>query len=170
MSLITTGGTSNSFATLTTNQVAGAVLSPPFDEKAVSLGYKKFLFFGDLADIPYVGLFTSQAEIRDHRERIRRTISAVMEAAAWQRANRSEAVKMIATRYQISQNEAERSYDTMTGIFSPRRRIHMKKVRGYLSSAARRTADSGKSRSGEAGGFLHAAISALIERYSRDEV
>jgi hypothetical protein len=39
---------SNSFATLTTNQVAGAVLSPPFDEKAVSLGYKKLLL-GDLA-------------------------------------------------------------------------------------------------------------------------
>ena len=133
VSLITTGGTSNSFATLTTNQVAGAVLSPPFDEKAVSLGYKKFLFLGDLADIPYVGLFTSQAEIRANRERIRRTIGAVMEAAAWQRAHRSEAVKIIATRYRISQNEAERSYDTMTSIFSPDGAMHMKKVRGYLS-------------------------------------
>ena len=67
------------------------------------------------------------------RERIRRTISAVLEAAAWQRANRSEAVKIIATRYRISQNEAERSYDTMTGIFSPDGAMHMKKVRGYLS-------------------------------------
>ena len=133
VTLITTGGTSNSFATLTIHQVAGAVLSPPFDEKAVSLGYKKFLFLGDLADIPYVGLFTSQAEIRANRERIRRTISAVMEAAAWQRAHRSEAVKIIATRYQISQNEAQRSYDTMTGIFSPDGAIPMKTVRGYLN-------------------------------------
>ncbi|MBM2802461.1 MAG: transporter substrate-binding protein [Deltaproteobacteria bacterium] len=133
ISLITTGGTSNSFATLTTHQVAGAVLSPPFDEKAVSLGYKKFLFLGDLADIPYVGLFTSQAEIRGNRERIRRTIGAVMDAAAWQRANRSEAVKMIASRYKISQSEAERSYDTMTGILSPDGAMNMKKVRGYLN-------------------------------------
>ena len=63
VALATTGGTSNSFAALASNQVAGAVLSPPFDDKAVSLGYKKFLFLGDLVDIPYVGLFTSQAEI-----------------------------------------------------------------------------------------------------------
>ena len=56
-----------------------------------------------------------------------------MEAAAWQRAHRSEAVKIIATRYQISQNEAQRSYDTMTGIFSPDGAIHMKKLRGYLN-------------------------------------
>ena len=133
VNLVTTGGTSNSFATLATNQVAGAVLSPPFDEKAVSLGYKKFLFLGDLADIPYVGLFTSQAEIRANRERVRRTIGAVMNAIDWQKSNRSEAVKMIASRYQISSGEAERSYDTMVAILSPDGAINMKKVRGYLN-------------------------------------
>lgn len=133
VSLVTTGGTSNSFATLTTDQVSGAVLSPPFDEKAVSLGYKKFLFLGDLADIPYVGLFTSQAEIRDHREQIRKTIAALMNAVAWQRANRAEAVKMIMTRFKINSSEAERSYDTMVGILSPNGAIDLKKVRGYLS-------------------------------------
>lgn len=133
VSLVTTGGTSNSFATLTTNQVAGSVLSPPFDEKAVSLGYKKFLYLGDLADIPYVGLFTSQAEIRSNKEKIRRTIAAVMDAAAWQRSNRAEAIRMIATRYKISASEAERSYETMTAIFSSDGAINSKKIRGYLN-------------------------------------
>src|SRR5207244_11878267 len=77
--LVTTGGTSNSFAALASNLVAGAVLSPPFDDKAVSLGFKKFLFLGDLADIPYVGLFTSQAENRNSRDRVKKTIAAVLE-------------------------------------------------------------------------------------------
>lgn len=133
VALATTGGTSNSFAALTSNLVAGAVLSPPFDDKAVSLGYKKFLFLGDLADIPYVGLFTSQSEIRVQRERVRKTIAAVMDAVAWQRANRGEAVKMIAARYRISPSEAEHSYETMTKIFSANGAIELKKVRGYLA-------------------------------------
>ena len=133
VSLATTGGTSNSFAALTSNLVAGAVLSPPFDDKAVSLGFKKFLFLGDLADIPYVGLFTSQAEIRNSRDRIKRTIAAVMEAVSWQRTNRSEAVKMIAAKFKVSQSEAERSYDTMIGLLSIDGSIGVKKVRGYLS-------------------------------------
>lgn len=133
INLTTTGGTSNSFATLASNLVAGAVLSPPFDDKAVSLGFKKFLFLGDLADIPYVGLFTSQAEIRNHRERIRRTVAAVLDAAAWQRANRAEAVRMIATKFKISSSEAERSYETMTGILSVDGSINIQKVRGYLA-------------------------------------
>jgi len=131
--LATTGGTSNSFAALTSHQVAGAVLSPPFDDKAVSSGFKKFLFLGDLADIPYVGLFTSQAEIRGNRERIKKTIAAVLDAVAWQRANRGETVKMIAARYKISISEAERSYETRTGILSPDGSMDLKKVRGYLT-------------------------------------
>lgn len=131
--LATTGGTSNSFAALASHQVAGAVLSPPFDDKAVSSGFKKFLFLGDLADIPYVGLFTSQAEIRGNRERIKKTIAAVLDAVAWQRANRGETVKMIAAQYKISISEAERSYETMTGILSPDGSMDLKKVRGYLT-------------------------------------
>ena len=131
--LLTTGGTSNSFAALATNQVSGAVLSPPFDEKAVSAGYKKFLFLGDLADIPYVGLFTSRAEIRAHRELIRKTVGAVMDAVTWQRANRVETVRLIASRFKIEPSEAERSYETMTGILSPDGSMDGKKLRGYLN-------------------------------------
>ena len=133
VNLVTTGGTANSFAALTSNLVAGAVLSPPFDDKAVSLGFKKFLFLGDLADIPYVGLFTSQAEIHSHRERVKRTIGAVMDAVAWERANRSEAIKMIAAKFNVSQNEAEHSYETMTGLLSADGSANLNKIRGYLN-------------------------------------
>src|SRR6266550_1151282 len=77
--IITTNGTADSFTALASNQVAGTVLTPPFDDKAVSLGFKKFMFLGDLADIPYVGLFTSQAEIRNYRSRVKKTIEAVMD-------------------------------------------------------------------------------------------
>jgi len=130
--LVTTGGTSNSFTTLLTNQVVGAVLSPPFDEKAVTAGYKKFLFLGDLVDIPYVGLFTSQAEVRAQRERIRRTNAAVLDAVAWQKNNRAEAVKMIVQKFKLSAGEAERSYETMVAMFSDGS-VPTKKVRSYLN-------------------------------------
>ena len=39
---IMTGGTASSFASLASHQVAGAVLTPPFDDKAVTRGFKKF--------------------------------------------------------------------------------------------------------------------------------
>ncbi len=129
---IITGGTSSSFAVLASGQVAGAVLTPPFDDKAVSLGFKKFLFLGDLVDIPYVGLVTSQAEIKTHRELIQKTIAALFDATAWLRANRAESTKMIAEKFKVAQSEAERTYETMIGMFSKDGRLSGKVVRGYL--------------------------------------
>ena len=132
VSLISTGGTSSSFAALTSNQVVGAVLTPPFDDKAVSLGYQKFMFIGDLAPIPYVGLVTSQAEVKSSRDRIQKTIAALLEAVAWLRANRAESAKMIAHKFKVTPAEAERTYETMVGMFTKDGRLDPQVARGYL--------------------------------------
>ena len=131
--IITTGGTSDSFLALTTNRVVGTVLTPPFDDKAVSLGYKKFMFLGDLADIPYVGLVTSQAEIKNNRESVRRTVAAVFDSLAWLRANRVESTKMIVEKFNVNQNEAENTYATLIRLLNKDGRLNPKVARGYLS-------------------------------------
>ncbi len=129
---ITTGGTASSFAALITHQVAGAVLTPPFDDKAVSLGFKKFLFLGNLVDIPYVGLVTSQAEIKGHRERVQKTIAAIREGVSWLRSNREESIKMMADKFKVAPSEAGRTYETMIGMFSKDGRLDVKVVRGFI--------------------------------------
>jgi NitT/TauT family transport system substrate-binding protein len=129
---ITTGGTSDSFLALTTNRVAGTVLTPPFDDKAVSLGFKKFAQLGDLADIPYVGLVTSQAEIQNNRESVRRTVAAVFDSLAWLRANRGESTKMIVDKFKVKQPEAENTYSTLIRLLNKDGRLNPKVARGYL--------------------------------------
>jgi ABC-type nitrate/sulfonate/bicarbonate transport system substrate-binding protein len=69
---ILTGGTSGSFAALASGQVSGAVLTPPFDDKAVTKGFKKFMLIGDLLDIPTSGLIASRAEVTNHRDRVQK--------------------------------------------------------------------------------------------------
>ena len=132
VALISTGGTASSFAALTSNQVAGAVLTPPFDDKAVTLGFKKFLFLGDLADVPYVGLVTSQAEVKSHRELVQKTIAALLEAASWLRSNREETVRMIVDKFKVTQSEAGRTYDTLISLLTKDGRMNPKVARGYL--------------------------------------
>jgi ABC-type nitrate/sulfonate/bicarbonate transport system substrate-binding protein len=129
---IFTGGTSDSFLALTTNRVVGTVLTPPFDDKAVSLGYKKFMQLGDLADIPYVGLVTSQTEIKNNRESVRRTIAAIFDAIAWLRVNRAESAKMIVDKFKVNQTEAENTYATLMSILNKDGRLNPKLARGYL--------------------------------------
>ena len=129
---INTGGTADSFRALTSNRVVGTVLTPPFDDKAVSLGYKKFMQLGELADIPYVGLVTSQTELKNNRESVRRTVTAVMDSVAWLRANRAESVKMIVEKFKVNQQEAESTYATLIRILNKDGRLNPKVARGYL--------------------------------------
>ncbi len=132
VSTINTGGTADSFRALTSNRVVGTVLTPPFDDKAVSLGYKKFMQLGDLADIPYVGLVTSQNELKNNRESVRRTVTAVMDSLAWLRGNRPESVKMIVDKFKVNQTEAENTYATLIRILNKDGRLNPKVARGYL--------------------------------------
>ena len=129
---INTGGTADSFRALTSNRVVATVMTPPFDDKAVSLGYKKFMQLGDLADIPYVGLVTSQNEIKTNRESVRRTIAAVMESLAWLRGNRAESVKMIVDKFKVNQQEAENTYATLIRLLNKDGKLNPKVARGYL--------------------------------------
>ena len=129
---ISTGGTADSYRALTTNRVVGTVLTPPFDDKAVSLGYKKFAQLGDLADIPYVGLVTSQNELKNNRESVRRTVTAVMDSVAWLRANRAESAKMIVDKFKVTQQEAENTHATLIRILNKDGRLNPKVARGYL--------------------------------------
>jgi len=129
---INTGGTADSFRALTSNRVVGTVLTPPFDDKAVSMGYKKFAQLGELAEIPYVGMVTSLNEIKTNRESVRRTVAAVMESVAWLRANRSESVKMIVDKFKVNLQEAEGTYATLIRILNKDGRMNPKTARGYL--------------------------------------
>jgi NitT/TauT family transport system substrate-binding protein len=129
---IMTGGTSGSFAALASGQVAGAVLTPPFDDKAVTKGFKKFMLIGDLLDIPTSGLITSSAEVTNHRDRVQKTIAALFDAIAWIRANRSETARMIADKFKISPIEADGTYDTLVSMFNKDGRLPPKVARGYL--------------------------------------
>ena len=129
---IMTGGTASSFASLASGQVVGAVLTPPFDDKAVSLGFKKFALVGDLVDIPTSGLIASRAEVTNQRDRVQKTVAALLEAVAWIRANRAESVKMIAEKFKITPAEAERTHETFVGTFNKDGRLPLKVARGYL--------------------------------------
>ena len=129
---IMTGGTASSFASLASEQVAGAVLTPPFDDKAVSKGFKKFMLIGDLLDIPTSGLIASRAEVSNHRDRVQKTITALFEAIAWIRANRAESARMIADKFKITPTEANGTYETLIGMFNKDGRLPAKVARGYL--------------------------------------
>jgi len=129
---VLTGGTAASYAALTSGQVAGAVLTPPFDDKAVTLGFKKFALVGDLVDIPSSGLIASRAEVATQRDKVQKTVTALLDAVAWIRANRAESAKLISEKFKITPAEAERTYEGFVASLNKDGRLPLKVARGYL--------------------------------------
>ena len=132
VSYIFTGGTGGSFAALASEQVAGAVLISPYDDKAVSKGFKKFMMIGDLLDIPTAGLVATRAELTNNRDRVQKTIAAVVDAIAWIRDNRPDTANMIADKFKITPTEANGTYETLLSMLNKDGRLPLKVVRGYL--------------------------------------
>jgi len=127
-----TGGTGGSFTTLATDQVAGAVLVAPYDDKAVSKGFKKFMMIGDLLDIPTAGLVATRAEITNNRDRVQKTIAAVSNAIAWIRGNQPDTAQMLADKFKITVSEANGTYGTLLSMLNKDGRLPLKVVHSYL--------------------------------------
>ena len=85
-----------------------------------------------MVEIPYVGLVTSENEIKTNRESVRRAVAAVMESVAWLRANHAEGVKMIIDKFKVNPQEAEGTYATLIRILNKDGRMNPKMARGYL--------------------------------------
>jgi NitT/TauT family transport system substrate-binding protein len=132
VSYILTGGTAGSFAAIASEQVAAAVLTSPYDDKAVTKGFKKFMMIGDMLDIPTSGLMTTRSEVANNRDRVQKTITAVMDAIAWIRANRPDTAKMIADKFKITPSEANGTYETLLSMLNKDGRLPLKVARGYF--------------------------------------
>ena len=129
---IFTGGTAGSFAAIASEQVAAAVLSAPFDDKAVTKGFKKFMMIGDMLDIPTAGLMATRAEVANNRDRVQKTIAALSDAIVWIRANRQDTAKLIADKFKITPTESIGTYETLLGMLNNDGRLPPKVARGYL--------------------------------------
>ena len=83
-------------------------------------------------DIPTSGLIASRAEITNQRDKVQKTIAALVDAVTWIRANRTESVRMIADKFKITPAEANGTYETLVSMFNKDGRLPPKIARGYL--------------------------------------
>src|SRR4051794_38563440 len=117
-SLLFTNGTQDNYAALIAGTIDAAVLSPPFDAEAAERGFPEVAFFGDLLEIPYIGLATTEEYLRDHRQEVVGAIRAMVDAGDWIRGHPDQATDLIVKEIGVSRSVAERSYQRMLPLLS----------------------------------------------------
>jgi ABC-type nitrate/sulfonate/bicarbonate transport system substrate-binding protein len=133
---VTTGGTSASYTALLSGQIGAAVVTPPFDSKAKSQGFREFLFLGNLLGLPYVDLPTSKANLDNRPDVIKDTIRSLFEAMRWWRERPDDTVAGIATKFEVSPSEAKDAYDTFTRIMTKTGEVEEQSIRIYIETAS----------------------------------
>ena len=129
---VETGGTSASFSALTSGQIGAAVVTPPFDAKAKSLGFRELMFLGDLLDIPYVELPTSKQNLDRRPDVVKDTIRSLFVAMRWWREHPEETTQIIADKFAVTPDEARSAYDTFTRIMTTTGDVQESGIRAYL--------------------------------------
>lgn len=112
--LIYIGSTPDRFAALSSGSVAGAMLSPPFTERALEAGHKPIAKVADyMPDAPFQALAVDNKWAKENRAALVSFFRAYTKAIAWlnDEANRDEAAQILADRTESKLPDAQASYD-----------------------------------------------------------
>jgi ABC-type nitrate/sulfonate/bicarbonate transport system substrate-binding protein len=126
------GGTNERYAALKSGSVAAAILSPPYDFRAISEGYTMLgSAVKTFPSFPFTGFDANDRWASTHRQALVAFIEAHLAAVAWlyDPKNRNGAIDILAKATGSTPDDARRSYDELivrdhvfsaTGLFSPR--------------------------------------------------
>ncbi len=136
VSILYLTATQDDYAALVAGQVDAGVLSPPFDTQAEEQGFHEIQFLGDLLEIPYIGLATTESYIQERRAVVKSAIRALLDAEDWIRAHPVEAAGLLVKYIEVSPAVAERSYQRMVPLLTKTGETSLDGIRQSLAIQA----------------------------------
>jgi len=131
--LVGIGSSADRFAALTSGVVHATFLSPPFNFKAVELGYRKLASAGDYVKLPTGGLGTREEKILRDSQEVMKMVRASLKGLKFVLAEREYVLSRMMQMFRLSREGALQSYEALREEFVPS---------GYLSEEAERAAIS----------------------------
>ncbi|HEY7065483.1 MAG TPA: ABC transporter substrate-binding protein [Chloroflexota bacterium] len=136
VSILYLTATQDDYAALVAGQIDAGVLSPPFDAQAAEQGFHEVQFLGDLLEIPYIGLATTEGYLQDHPAEVKGAIRALLDAEDWIRAQPADAVALLVKYVEVSPPIAERSYQRMLPLLTKSGETSLDGIRQSLAIQA----------------------------------
>jgi NitT/TauT family transport system substrate-binding protein len=119
VTFVATGPQPAQLAALTTGQIEGAMLVPPYDLKAESAGMHPLsILRDDFPKIPAQVFASSDRSLAANTESVKKFMAAATESANWVVAHPDDAATLLAEDAQISPADAKASYDRAKDAYS----------------------------------------------------
>ncbi|MFF1253915.1 ABC transporter substrate-binding protein [Pseudarthrobacter sp. NPDC058329] len=119
VTFVATGTMAAKYAAMTTNQLEGAMLVPPFDIKAEAAGMRPLSVLGeDFPDMPAQVFASSDKALSSNGDTVKKFMAAAAESAQWVVAHPEDATKILSEDSQVSMEDAKLSFDRAKSAYS----------------------------------------------------
>lgn len=112
------GNTPDRLAALRTGVVDATTLTVPVDIQAEKMGLRRLAFMGELLESISGGLGVSERWMQQRPDQIKRVIAAVFRGMARARSHRADAIGLIAARWKMDSDVAEKAFDLVLRTWS----------------------------------------------------
>jgi NitT/TauT family transport system substrate-binding protein len=112
------GNTPERLMALRSGVVDATTLTVPVDIQAEKAGLRRLAFMGESLESLSGGLSVSERWIQQRPDQIKKMITAVLRAMVQARAQRADSVALIAARWKIERDVAERAFDLVLKTWS----------------------------------------------------
>jgi len=118
VTIIVTGESPTRLAALRSGSVDATAIDVAFAVKAEEEGFKRFLYLGDIIEMPLSGITVMEKKIHTQREQVKKMIRATLRGTRFMKQNRAEAVQMLSDYLRITPVQAAKAYDTAINSFT----------------------------------------------------
>jgi len=112
------GNTPDRLMALRSGVVDATTLTVPVDIQAEKMGLRRLAFMGELLESLSGGLSVSERWLQQRPDQIKKVITAVLRAMAQARTQRAESIGLIAARWKVERDVAEKAFDLVLKTWS----------------------------------------------------
>ena len=107
--IIVTGESPTRLAALRAGSIDATPIDVAFAMKAEDEGFKRFLYLGDIIELPLSGIAVMEKKIQTQREQVKKVIRATIRGTRFMKQNRTETIQMVSDYLRITPSQSAKA-------------------------------------------------------------
>ena len=116
--IIVTGESPTRLAALRAGSIDATPIDVAFAVKAEDEGFRRFLYLGDIIELPLSGITVMESKLQNQREQVKRIVRATIRGTRFMKQNRAETIQMLSDYLKITSSQSAKAYDASMHSFS----------------------------------------------------
>jgi NitT/TauT family transport system substrate-binding protein len=116
--IIVTGESPTRLAALRAGAIDATAIDIAFAVKAEDEGFRRFLYLGDIIELPLSGIAVMESKLQNQRDQVKRFVRATIRGTRFMKQNRAETIRMLSDYLNITTSQAAKAYDASMNSFS----------------------------------------------------